>query len=167
MHPFIVPSYDDVVALFVQLGYHKTIVSKCGVHHPAQVQKAILGKRNISILVKILKVIREQLCDCIDITTCIWRERCLPRFRNLHFGIHNLLLSTGSPQLHNENIPTGKDFMCAQRIAYRRRVGLDSSPKRKISKSDPTQFGGANPAVRVHAVLGCYDNLGLMLSILI
>jgi hypothetical protein len=32
-------------------------------------------------------------------------------------------------------------------------VGLDSFAKRKNSKSEPTHFGGENPAVRVHAVL--------------
>jgi hypothetical protein len=39
---------------------------------------------------------------------------------------------------------------------YQRRVGLDSSEKRKNQKPEPTRFGGVNPAVRVHAVLGCF-----------
>jgi hypothetical protein len=47
---------------------------------------------------------------------------------------------------------------------YGRRVGLDSFVKRKSSKPESTEFGGAIPAVRVHALLACFWHFRLDFS---
>jgi len=67
----------------------------------------------------------------------------------LFIAIHTFIISLGV-------LFYAVTLMRANGSRYRRRVGLDSFPKRKCSKPEPTDFGGVNPAVRVHAVLGIF-----------
>jgi hypothetical protein len=57
--------------------------------------------------------------------------------------------------------------MAANGPRYRRLAGRDSPTKRTNPKPRKNHFDGANPAVRVHAVLGGSYGLGLAEALMI